>query len=262
VFRKILVGTRENSDPEAAALGERLALASGAELASGTAGSGAELADLARAEDADLVVLGPTHRDGFGRLFPGTTLDRLSQHPPSALAIAPRGFGEPKREATEWRPLEGDDEDAGLRVLAVGFDGSPSSRAALDLASELALANRATIRLLAVAHPASPAAPSAISASASSAESELETMRSALHEAATTLPEETRALPVLLRGFAAAELAGAVKAGVDLLLLGSRGGGPVWRAFHGSVSAAVIDAAPCPVLIVPLGLSTARPPAG
>lgn len=260
MFHKIVVGVREEgSDPEALALGERLAQATGAELESGTAGSGEGLADLARARGADLVVLGPTHRDGFGRLFPGATVDRLSKHPPCALAIAPRGFGTPKREEDEWRPLEGTDSDPGLRVLAVGFDGSPSARAGLDIAAELALANRATIRVLAVAHKLGPAAPGAVSASASPAEAELEAMRAALHEAVAVLPDETRALPVLLRGYPATELVGAVKAGVDLLVLGSRGGGPVWRAFHGSVSAAVIDAASCPVLVVPLGLSTAQP---
>jgi nucleotide-binding universal stress UspA family protein len=260
VIRKILVGVREEgADPEAVALGERLALATGAETSTATARSGRDLADLAGSAEADLVVLGPTHREGFGRLFPGATADHLAKHPPCALAIAPRGFGAPMREEGEWRPLEGDEGDAGLRVLGVGFDGSPSSRAALDLARELALANRATIRVLAVAHQTAPLAPGAVSASASPAHAELDAVRTALHDAVAALPDETRALPVLLRGYPAAELVGAVRAGVDLLVLGSRGGGPVWRAFHGSVSAAVIDAAPCPVLVVPLGLSTAPP---
>jgi nucleotide-binding universal stress UspA family protein len=260
VFSKILIGVREDgSDPEALALGRRLAQATGAEAEAATAASGAELGELARSRGADLVVLGPTHREGFARLFPGTTVDRLSKHPPCALAIAPRGFGTPKGDELDWRPLEGDEEDAGLRVLGVGFDGSPSARAALDVAAELALANGATIRVFAVAHKLGPMAADSVSASASPAEAELEARRAALHTAVAALPDETRALPVLLRGYAAAELVGAVKSGVDLLVLGSRGGGPVWRAFHGSVSAAVIDASPCPILIVPLGLSKARP---
>jgi nucleotide-binding universal stress UspA family protein len=254
VFRRILVGVREaGADSEAVALGKRLAQACGAEMETGTAKSGEKLADLARSRGADLVVLGPTHREGFDRLFPGPTVERLSKHPPCALAVAPRGFGTPKREETEWRPLEGDDDDAGLRVLGVGFDGSPSSRAALDAARELALANGATIRVFAVAHELGTPGPGPLSAAASPAEAELGAVRTALHEAAAALPDDTRALPVLLRGYAVEQLLGAVRAGVDLLVLGSRGGGPVWRAFHGSVSAAVIDASPCPVLIVPAG---------
>lgn len=261
MFRKIVVGVREEgSDPEALALGERLALASGGETQVVTAAGADGFVDLAHSEEADLVVLGPTHREGFGRLFPGATVDRLSKEPPGALAVAPRGFGSGDG-GEEWQPFDGDGKDSGLRVIGVGFDGSPSSRAALDLASELALRNRATIRVFAVAHRLGPLAPAATSATApaSPAEAELDAVRTALHEAVAALPDETRALPVLLRGAPATELVGAVKAGVDLLVLGSRGGGPVWRAFHGSVSAAVLDAAPCPVLIVPLGLSTAEP---
>jgi nucleotide-binding universal stress UspA family protein len=259
VFSKILVGVRkEGADPEAVALGERLALASGGEARAVTAADADGLTELARSDEADLIVLGPTHREGFARLFPGATVDRLAKEPACALAVAPRGFGQAHTDG-EWHPLEGDGADAGLRVVGVGFDGSPSSRAALDLATELAVANRATIRVYAVAHRLGALSPDATSASASPAEAELEALRGALHEAAAALPDETRALPVLLRGAPARELVDAVKAGVDLLVLGSRGGGPVWRAFHGSVSAAVLDAAPCPVLIVPLGLSTAAP---
>jgi nucleotide-binding universal stress UspA family protein len=39
--------------------------------------------------------------------------------------------------------------------------------------------------------------------------------------------------------------------GVDLLVLGSRGFGPVMRLLIGSVSSRVIREAPCPVLVVP-----------
>jgi nucleotide-binding universal stress UspA family protein len=39
--------------------------------------------------------------------------------------------------------------------------------------------------------------------------------------------------------------------GVDLLVLGSRGYGPVLRLIAGSVSVRVIRNAPCPVLLVP-----------
>lgn len=39
-----------------------------------------------------------------------------------------------------------------------------------------------------------------------------------------------------------------------MLVLGSRRGGPVRRAMHGSVSGAVIQEAHCPVLISPAGV--------
>ncbi|HET7120745.1 MAG TPA: universal stress protein [Solirubrobacterales bacterium] len=255
MLRKILIGVREEgSDPEAVALGERLAQATGAAARTATAEGVEDLARLAVSEGADLVVLGPTHRAGVSRLIPGATVERLAKEPPCALAVAPRGFGAPAQEPGEWRPLDGDDSDAGLRVIGVGFDGSPSSRGALELATELALANGASLRVYAVAHKLGPLSPDSVSAAASSAQAELDAVRGALHEAVAALPDETRALPVLLRGYPAEKLVEAAKAGVDLLVIGSRGGGPVWRAFHGSVSSAVIDNAPCPVLIAPLGL--------
>jgi nucleotide-binding universal stress UspA family protein len=237
------------------ALGQRLAQATGAEARTATADDVEDLARLAVSEAADLVVLGPTRRAGIGRLIPGATVERLAKEPPCALAVAPRGFGAPEPDPGEWRPLDGNDSDAGLRVIGVGFNGSPSARAALELATDLALANAATLRVYAVAHKLGPLSPDSTSAVASPAQAELEAVRGALHEAVAALPDETRALPVLLRGYAAEKLVEAAKAGVDLLVIGSRGGGPVWRAFHGSVSSAVIDSSPCPVLIAPLGLN-------
>ncbi|HEU4600167.1 MAG TPA: universal stress protein [Solirubrobacterales bacterium] len=261
MFRKILVGIREEgSDPEAVALGDRLALASGAEVRTVHAEGADELAPLAAAEAADLVVLGPTHHAGFGRLVPGATVERLGKEAPCALAVAPRGFGSPPREPGEWRPLDGEGSDAGLRVIGVGFDGSPSSRGALELATDLALENGATLRVYAVAHKLGPIGSDPVSATASPAGAELDAVRGALHEAVAALPDETRALPVLLRGYPAEKLVEAAKAGVDLLVIGSRGGGPVWRAFHGSVSSAVVDNSPCPVLIAPLSLHREAPP--
>jgi nucleotide-binding universal stress UspA family protein len=258
VFRRILVGIREEgSDPEAVVLGDRLAQASGAEVRALHAEGADDLARLATAEGADLVVLGPTHQAGLGRLAPGATVERLGKEPPCALAVAPPGFGAPQREPGEWRPLDGDDSDAGLRVIGVAFDGSPSSQAALELATELALENGATLRVYAVAHKLQPMGPASISATATAAGAELDAVRGALHEGVAALPDETRALPVLLRGYAAEKLVEAAKAGVDLLVIGSRGGGPVWRAFHGSVSSAVVDNSPCPVLIAPIGLRRA-----
>lgn len=72
-----------------------------------------------------------------------------------------------------------------------------------------------------------------------------------LHRAVAALPAEARALPVFLRGIPVVELIKAAAEGVDLLVLGSRSGGPVKRALHGSVSGAVMLEASCPVLISP-----------
>jgi nucleotide-binding universal stress UspA family protein len=65
------------------------------------------------------------------------------------------------------------------------------------------------------------------------------------------LPPELRALPVIEHGDPVRKLIEDAGTGVDLLVLGSRGFGPVMRLLVGSVSSRVIREAPCPVLVVP-----------
>ncbi|MGA9635891.1 MAG: universal stress protein, partial [Solirubrobacterales bacterium] len=72
-----------------------------------------------------------------------------------------------------------------------------------------------------------------------------------LKDAVDALPRELRALPLLERGNPVDKLVDASEIGVDLLVLGSRGFGPVMRLLVGSVSSRVIRTAPCPVMVVP-----------
>lgn len=55
----------------------------------------------------------------------------------------------------------------------------------------------------------------------------------------------------LLGGPPAETLAEACEDGVDLLVAGSRGYGPLSRVLLGSVTTQLIGMAPCPVLVVP-----------
>jgi nucleotide-binding universal stress UspA family protein len=89
--------------------------------------------------------------------------------------------------------------------------------------------------------------------------SEARALRDLLHEAVAELPAEARALPVFLRVDPANELIRATEAGVDLLVLGSRPGGPLRRTLHGSVSNTLIAAASCPVLVFPAGTRARQP---
>jgi len=257
VYSRILVGyldTEQGND--ALELGRVMAQASRAELLVSTVSDedGASLAELARSEGADLVVLGSTHRGPVGRIVPGATVGHLLAKAPCGVAIAPPGFGRPPDGDLGWHPLSGDAEDVGMRVVGVGFDGSPAAHQALDNAAELAVANGAALRVYAVArryaHP--PAADT--SGHVAGIPTEAEVLREQLHEAVAYLPREARALPVFLRGIPAVELIGAVELGVDLLVLGSRPRGPVRRALHNSVSNAVLMEASCPVLIAPSGV--------
>jgi len=80
----------------------------------------------------------------------------------------------------------------------------------------------------------------------------------ALHEAAARIPDEvTVAKELLSRGPAANLIEEAAKR-VDLLVMGSRGYGPIRRVLLGSVSAPVVRHCPCPVLVVPRGATDER----
>jgi hypothetical protein len=79
---------------------------------------------LAETLDADLVVVGSSHRGPLGRMLIGSTATRLLNGARCPVAAAPRGF------ATSEHPV--------LRVIGLGYDGSPESRVALEGAARLA----------------------------------------------------------------------------------------------------------------------------
>ncbi len=257
MFGKILVGFQNTAQGrDAKALGAALARLAGAEIVVATVAAEKHetLSELAREQGADLAVLGSTHRGPVGRVVPGATVAHLLAEPPCAVAVAPPGFARPGGPS-DWRPLDGDGEDAGLRVLGVGFDGTHAAHAALAIAAELALAGGAAMRVYTVArkipqlHAAEP------EGHAQAGASEAEALRTALQKAVAELPRDARALPVFLRGDPATELIDAVGNGVDLLVLGSRPGGPLRRVLQGSVTDAVLVAAHCPVLITPAAVA-------
>jgi nucleotide-binding universal stress UspA family protein len=179
------------------------------------------LRDLARAEEAELIVLG-SHR---------------GSHWDGALAVAPAGFS--------------DDRDPGLRVIGVAFDGSPEARDALAFAVDLAMTVGATLRLIGVAEPVPP--PTAGMSALYLPDSELDHRTALMRElesAAEELPASLRTQVVLVDGNAAPKLKEAAGA-LSLLVMGSHGRGPVLRVLLGSVSRPLLRAAPCPVLVVP-----------
>ena len=257
MYRRVLVGYLDTGPGhDALELGRILAQANGADLFVVTASDedDGSLAGVARSKSADLVVLGSTGRGAFGRVIPGTTLGRLLGHPPCAVAVAPPGFAHGEIGELRWRLLSGDAEDVGLRVIGVGFDGSTAAREALDIGSELALASGAALRVYTVARYYAHVPGGDADGRVPGMPTEAERLQGELHEAVSRLPRAVRPLPVFLRGNPAAELIRATELGVDLLVLGSRPGGPLRRMLQHSVSDAVLAQATCPVLISPAGV--------
>lgn len=227
--------------------------------------AGRALLRLAERGEADLIALGSTHRAAIGSVAPGSVAEYLLSRSPVPIAIAPRGYARARAVlAAEGAGEEADDVPAGsplplvrqaMRVVAVGFNDTPESQAALREAARLAARARATIWVVGVSEPV-PRLPQAAAAAAPApgpAPERYPTRRlaDAVHEAAADMPEELRALPVHERGDPVERLLERASEGLDLLVLGSRGFGPLMRVLLGSVSARVIRRAPCPVLVVP-----------
>jgi nucleotide-binding universal stress UspA family protein len=200
------------------------------------------LHDLAEGEAADILVLGSSHRSGLGRVLAGSVTERVLQGAPCAIAVAPRGF----RNQAQLEP----------RVIAVGFDGFPESRRALANARELAEACGAALRVIAVQEADLISGYQDVPGygdRGTVVRSERERLEKALNEAVGRLPLGVRPQGSLLPGSAAEVLARAAETGVDLLVVGSRGYGPVRRVLLGGVSSALVRSAPCPILVVPRG---------
>ncbi len=258
MYRRVMVGYVDTGrGQDALALGTVLARANRAKMILVTADEAEDqdLVHLAEAREADLLVVGSTHRGPLGRIYPGSTVEHVLAAAPCAVAVAPPGFAEAQGSPTGWRPLAGDSDDAGMRVIGVGYDGSAASGEALKTAIDLAIPNGAALRVYTVAEKIPQVPLAAGPQPTPSTASVTEGLRTALQSAVAAIPSEARALPVFLRGFAADELVKASQVGVDLLVLGSRGGGPVRRKLHHSVTSAVMERANCPVLISPSGVT-------
>lgn len=199
-------------------------------IAGGTAAEG--LRAMAGAEDADLIVIGSTHRGPVGRVLPGSVGERVLNGAPCAVAIAPRGLGE--------RELD-------LQRILVGCDGSRESLAAVQLAAAVAETNGADLTLLGVVEMRfdlagfpRPAAPAEIAR----IERALQRARRGVSPTLSTTIKEVHGVP--------AEMIAAAGRDADLLVIGSRGHyGPLRRTLLGTVAAKLARTAPCPTLITP-----------
>ena len=190
----------------------------------------AGLRDVAASEQAELVVIGSTHRGGLGRVLPGSTGERLLSQAPCAVAVAPNDFAR--------------HEHFGLGLVGVAFDGSDESKLALDFADHLAFELDARLRVITIV-PATGTNGTGIPRIILQDRGR-DIQGSARHELGLTAGVEF----ALEEGDPAAALA---EHGIDLdlLVIGSRGHGPIHRALLGGVSADVMRMAPCPLLVVP-----------
>jgi nucleotide-binding universal stress UspA family protein len=191
----------------------------------------------------DLLVVGSCSRGFVGRVLVGNDTRAALAGSPCAVAVAPLGYL----------------HDMGrLSTIGVGFDGSPESRQALGLATELAARHGASLRLLSVVQiPGTPWATGAAVAWGSALEDLLGDAQRAIDELASRAPAGSPPL----RGESVVGVPGEELAEfgerVDLLVVGSRGYGPVRRLMVGSTSEHLASHARCPLLVLPRGVGAA-----
>jgi len=197
------------------------------------------LYEVAERESAMLIVVGSTHRGALGRVLPGSVGASLLHGAPCAVAVAPHDYA----SRSERRLLR----------LGVAFDGSPESWTALETGIVLAERLHAGLTIIAIAEPRSGYGVSLSVLTAGEYHTyEEEAKRRALDSAAARVPVGVNVERRLITGDAGALLA-EESANLDLLLMGSRGYGPLRRTVLGSVAARVVNSAQCPVVVLPRG---------
>ena len=191
----------------------------------GASSVGRGLHEIAEHEEADLLVVGSSEHSLFGHAtLSAHTRDALNGAP-CAVALAPAGYRE--------RPVV-------VREIGVGYDGSPESEHAVVVARRLADELTAKVSAFeAIALPVD------LVEGPGPADERIDRCLELARERIAQLGVE----PHAAYGHAAEELA-LYGASLDLLVLGSRGYGPIGRLFHGSTSQRVAQTARCPLLVL------------
>jgi nucleotide-binding universal stress UspA family protein len=224
---------------EAMLAGARAMLGDAAEYRAVSAKSASRsLHEVAEAEDAAVVVVGSGHRGAFGRVYPGSTAERLLHGAAAPVALAPRGFR-----------ARGVEE---LRTVAVAYLDTTEGRAALMFAAALAQRTGARLRVVTVAPMRAELFAPVIGRDAEEAyfKTAREGYQRSLDAAVASVPG-VEAVGELREGDVVDVLASIDPRDADLLVCGSRGYGPVRRILLGGVSSRLVHRAALPVIVVP-----------
>ena len=217
---------------------ERTAADVKAELVSVVAMSaGRGLHEQAEEQGADLLVVGSSSHGAFGRAMLGDDTRAALNGAPCAVAIAPPGYA----------------EHAGVVAkVGVAYNGSPESKAALALAHALAAPTGAVVHALEVVSIPTVAYTGIVAPALG------DSIEAMLQEANGRMKKLPDVEGEAVYGLAGEELAG-FSGRVDILVVGSRGYGPVKRLVLGSTSDYLQRTARCPLVVLP---RTAASPAG
>jgi nucleotide-binding universal stress UspA family protein len=194
---------------------------------------GRALHQQAEEQHADLLVVGSCSRGVLGRAMLGDDSRGALNGAPCAIAIASLGYAE---------------HPTPLAKIGVGYDGTPESKLALQTAREIAQATRASVDALEVvplpAYGYMGIGPSLLG----------EGLDEMVKEASARMKELPDVHGDAVYGLAGEELARFANT-VDLLIVGSRGYGPMKRMMLGSTSGYLERHARCSLLVLPRGLA-------
>jgi nucleotide-binding universal stress UspA family protein len=194
---------------------------------------GRGLHEQAEEQNADLIVVGSCSHGAFGRAMLGDDTRAALNGAPCAVAIAPLGYAERAGGAVSQ-----------IAKVGVAYNSSPESKAALAMARELAAPTRATVHALEVVMIPTVAYTGIIPPAIG------ESIDVMLQEATSRMSKLPDVEGHAVYGLAGEELA-AFGDQVDLLVVGSRGYGPVKRMVLGSTSYYLQRHARSPLLVLP-----------
>jgi nucleotide-binding universal stress UspA family protein len=183
----------------------------------------------AEEQNADLLVVGSCSRGAFGRAMLGDDTRAALNGAPCAVAIASLGYAE---------------HPGPIAKVGVAYNASPESKAALAMARTMAAPTRATVRALEVVPITSYAYTGIIPPAIG------ESIDVLLQEANGRMKELPDVEGHAVYGLPGEELA-AFSDQVDILLVGSRGYGPVKRLVLGSTSDYLERHSRCSLLVLP-----------
>jgi nucleotide-binding universal stress UspA family protein len=198
--------------------------------------AGRALNEQTEMHDAALLVIGSAHHGPLGRIFMGSTADRMLHGTRCAVALAPVGYKAPPT----------------IENVGIAFVDTPEGRDALAAAAALARRTGATLHIATVVQPINwsasvPPPPDWLGP-------ELERGRVAAEDAArNAVASLAPDVPVAIHAVVDTPVTALARmsAAWDLLVCGSRGYGPVRSVLLGSVSRALAHEAACPLLVVP-----------
>ncbi|MBK8295414.1 MAG: universal stress protein [Solirubrobacterales bacterium] len=194
----------------------------------------AGLTKVAEEIDSDLVIVGSSSRGPIGRVLVGDVGARVASGAPCPVAVVPRGWGQ--KETSEFERI------------GVAFNGTFDAEEALLCGAELARQFEAALCVIGVVPEV--INPRRIASTDPGYQKVLsEEMEKGLARAVTRTGIAEAEAQVRV-GYASDEIARESSA-LDLLILGSRGYGPIRRVLLGGTSLKVVRSAACPVIVVP-----------